>query len=146
MTGGGVGEGASVLAQPVPALHPLPHAPASACCCRARHCCRVAFDAAAAACCRAHMCRIPLRLGLNAWCALPACCPTAVWTSTLQRTIVTASGLPYPKVQWKALDEIQVGPLSLPPFLPPSPCSPVPAYTNHCNQSRLRCRQAPCVP
>jgi hypothetical protein len=31
----------------------------------------------------------------------------AVWTSTLQRTIITASGLPYPKVQWKALDEIQ---------------------------------------
>jgi hypothetical protein len=27
----------------------------------------------------------------------------------LQRTIITASGLPYPKVQWKALDEIQVG-------------------------------------
>jgi hypothetical protein len=33
-----------------------------------------------------------------------------VWTSTLQRTIITASGLPYPKVQWKALDEIQVSP------------------------------------
>lgn len=35
--------------------------------------------------------------------------PVAVWTSTLERTIVTASGLPYPKVQWKALDEIQAG-------------------------------------
>ncbi|EFN55319.1 hypothetical protein CHLNCDRAFT_134300 [Chlorella variabilis] len=35
--------------------------------------------------------------------------PVAVWTSTLQRTIITASGLPYPKVQWKALDEIQAG-------------------------------------
>ena len=35
--------------------------------------------------------------------------PVAVWTSTLQRTILTASGLPYPKVQWKALDEIQAG-------------------------------------
>ena len=35
--------------------------------------------------------------------------PPAVWTSTLQRTIITASGLHYPKVQWKALDEIQVG-------------------------------------
>lgn len=32
-----------------------------------------------------------------------------VWTSTLRRTIITASGLHYPKVQWKALDEIQVG-------------------------------------
>ncbi|PRW44500.1 G8 domain-containing [Chlorella sorokiniana] len=35
--------------------------------------------------------------------------PVAVWTSTLQRTIITASGLHYPKVQWKALDEIQAG-------------------------------------
>jgi len=35
--------------------------------------------------------------------------PVAVWTSTLNRTIITASGLPYPKVQWKALDEIQAG-------------------------------------
>lgn len=35
--------------------------------------------------------------------------PVAVWTSTLERTIATASGLPYPKVQWKALDEIQAG-------------------------------------
>ena len=40
-------------------------------------------------------------------CTLPS--RAAVWTSTLQRTIITASGLPYPKVQWKALDEIQVG-------------------------------------
>lgn len=44
--------------------------------------------------------------------ALRARPPPAVWTSTLQRTIVTASGLPYPKVQWKALDEIQVGPIT----------------------------------
>lgn len=35
--------------------------------------------------------------------------PVAVWTSTLDRTITTASLLPYPKVQWKALDEIQAG-------------------------------------
>ena len=35
--------------------------------------------------------------------------PVAVWTSTLNRTITTAGGLPYPKVQWKALDEIQAG-------------------------------------
>lgn len=34
--------------------------------------------------------------------------PVAVWTSTLQRTILTAAGLPFPKLQWKALDEIQV--------------------------------------
>lgn len=35
--------------------------------------------------------------------------PVSVWTSTLQRTIITAQGLPYPKVQWKVLDEIQAG-------------------------------------
>ena len=35
--------------------------------------------------------------------------PIAVWTSTLKRTIMTAAPLPYPKVQWKALDEIQAG-------------------------------------
>lgn len=35
--------------------------------------------------------------------------PVAVWTSTLQRTIATAALLPFPKVQWKALDEIQAG-------------------------------------
>lgn len=35
--------------------------------------------------------------------------PVAVWTSTLSRTIETAGPLPYPKVQWKALDEIQAG-------------------------------------
>jgi 6-phosphofructo-2-kinase/fructose-2,6-biphosphatase len=35
--------------------------------------------------------------------------PVAVWTSTLNRTIATASNLPYPKVRWKALDEIQSG-------------------------------------
>ena len=32
-----------------------------------------------------------------------------MWTSTLNRTIITAVGLPFPKVQWKVLDEIQVG-------------------------------------
>ena len=35
--------------------------------------------------------------------------PVAVWTSTLNRTIATASNLPYPKLRWKALDEIQSG-------------------------------------
>lgn len=35
--------------------------------------------------------------------------PVAVWTSTLHRTIATAANLPYPKVRWKALDEIQSG-------------------------------------
>ncbi|KAJ3057823.1 Fructose-2,6-bisphosphatase, partial [Quaeritorhiza haematococci] len=32
-----------------------------------------------------------------------------VWTSTLKRTIQTASLLPYPKMQWKQLDEIDAG-------------------------------------
>lgn len=35
--------------------------------------------------------------------------PVAVWTSTLDRTIATAANLPYPKVRWKTLDEIQSG-------------------------------------
>ena len=32
-----------------------------------------------------------------------------VWTSTLQRTIQTAAGLPYPKLTWKSLDELDAG-------------------------------------
>ncbi|KAJ3013445.1 UNVERIFIED_CONTAM: Fructose-2,6-bisphosphatase [Siphonaria sp. JEL0065] len=32
-----------------------------------------------------------------------------VWTSTLKRTIQTASGLAYPQLQWKALDELDSG-------------------------------------
>ena len=32
-----------------------------------------------------------------------------VWTSTMKRTIQTAEHLPYPKLQWKALDEIDAG-------------------------------------
>jgi hypothetical protein len=32
--------------------------------------------------------------------------PVSVWTSTLRRTIATANFLPYPKLRWKALDEI----------------------------------------
>jgi 6-phosphofructo-2-kinase/fructose-2,6-biphosphatase 2 len=32
-----------------------------------------------------------------------------VWTSTLRRTIQTAENLPYPKLQWKALDELDAG-------------------------------------
>ena len=32
-----------------------------------------------------------------------------VWTSTLRRTMQTAENLPYPKLQWKALDEIDAG-------------------------------------
>jgi hypothetical protein len=32
-----------------------------------------------------------------------------VWTSTLQRTILTAAGLPFAKLKWKALDEIDAG-------------------------------------
>lgn len=33
----------------------------------------------------------------------------SVWTSTLKRTIDTAEHLPYPKLRWKALDEIHGG-------------------------------------
>ncbi|ORY40340.1 bifunctional 6-phosphofructo-2-kinase/fructose-2,6-bisphosphate 2-phosphatase [Rhizoclosmatium globosum] len=32
-----------------------------------------------------------------------------VWTSTLRRTVQTASGLNYPQLQWKALDELDSG-------------------------------------
>ncbi|KAG8861970.1 Fructose-2,6-bisphosphatase [Tulasnella sp. 330] len=32
-----------------------------------------------------------------------------VWTSTLQRTIQTARNLPYPKLTWKSLDELDAG-------------------------------------
>jgi 6-phosphofructo-2-kinase/fructose-2,6-biphosphatase len=32
-----------------------------------------------------------------------------VWTSTLQRTIQTAAALPFAKLRWKALDEIDAG-------------------------------------
>eukprot|EP00877_Chromochloris_zofingiensis_P010699 jgi/Chrzof1/5883/Cz16g19090.t1_FBP3A[v5.2] len=35
--------------------------------------------------------------------------PVSVWTSTLRRTIMTANYLPYPKLRWKALDEIHAG-------------------------------------
>jgi 6-phosphofructo-2-kinase/fructose-2,6-biphosphatase len=33
----------------------------------------------------------------------------SVWTSTLRRTIQTAQNLPYAKLKWKALDEIDAG-------------------------------------
>ena len=32
-----------------------------------------------------------------------------VWTSTMQRTIETGELLPYPKLTWKALDELDAG-------------------------------------
>lgn len=32
-----------------------------------------------------------------------------VWTSTLRRTIQTASSLPYDKLTWKSLDELDAG-------------------------------------
>ena len=32
-----------------------------------------------------------------------------VWTSTLKRTMQTAASLPYPKIQWRALDELDSG-------------------------------------
>eukprot|EP00884_Botryococcus_braunii_P005345 jgi/Botrbrau1/14811/Bobra.0332s0004.1 len=35
--------------------------------------------------------------------------PVSVWTSTLKRTIQTAESLPFPKLRWKVLDEIQTG-------------------------------------
>jgi len=35
--------------------------------------------------------------------------PLTVWTSTLRRTIQTAAGLDYPKLTWKALDELDAG-------------------------------------
>lgn len=35
--------------------------------------------------------------------------PVSVWTSTLQRTIQTAQQIPFPKLRWKVLDEIQAG-------------------------------------
>lgn len=35
--------------------------------------------------------------------------PLTVWTSTLQRTIQTASQIPYPRLHWKALDELDAG-------------------------------------
>lgn len=35
--------------------------------------------------------------------------PLTVWTSTLQRTIQTTQLLPYPKLTWKSLDELDAG-------------------------------------
>ncbi|KAJ2434988.1 Fructose-2,6-bisphosphatase, partial [Coemansia sp. RSA 2424] len=35
--------------------------------------------------------------------------PLTIWTSTLKRTGETAAGLPYKKMQWKALDELDAG-------------------------------------
>ncbi|KAG0152180.1 hypothetical protein CROQUDRAFT_650257 [Cronartium quercuum f. sp. fusiforme G11] len=35
--------------------------------------------------------------------------PLTVWTSTLKRTIQTAHKLPYPKLTWKSLDELDAG-------------------------------------
>jgi len=46
--------------------------------------------------------RIPLTLDGKAL-------PVSVWTSTLKRTIQTAETMPFPKLRWKALDEIQAG-------------------------------------
>ena len=37
------------------------------------------------------------------------CPPVSVWTSTLKRTIETAEYMPFPKLRWKALDEIHAG-------------------------------------
>jgi hypothetical protein len=35
--------------------------------------------------------------------------PISCWTSTLRRTIQTAEHIPFPKLRWKALDEIHAG-------------------------------------
>lgn len=35
--------------------------------------------------------------------------PLTVWTSSMTRTIQTARHLPFPKKQWKALDELDTG-------------------------------------
>ncbi|KAJ2157560.1 Fructose-2,6-bisphosphatase [Coemansia sp. RSA 552] len=35
--------------------------------------------------------------------------PLTIWTSTLKRTSETAAGLPYKKMHWKALDELDAG-------------------------------------
>ncbi len=35
--------------------------------------------------------------------------PLTVWTSTLQRTMQTAALLPYNKLTWKSLDELDAG-------------------------------------
>ena len=35
--------------------------------------------------------------------------PISCWTSTLRRTIQTARLIPFPKLRWKALDEIHAG-------------------------------------
>ncbi|TIB71633.1 hypothetical protein E3Q23_03704 [Wallemia mellicola] len=35
--------------------------------------------------------------------------PLTLWTSTLKRTIQTAANLPYPKLTWKSLDELDAG-------------------------------------
>ncbi|KAJ2483724.1 Fructose-2,6-bisphosphatase [Coemansia sp. RSA 2320] len=35
--------------------------------------------------------------------------PLTIWTSTMKRTSETAAGLPYKKMQWKALDELDAG-------------------------------------
>lgn len=40
---------------------------------------------------------------------LPPADPPQVWTSTLQRTIQTAQLLPYTKLTWKSLDELDAG-------------------------------------
>jgi len=37
------------------------------------------------------------------------CNITKVWTSTLRRTIQTASKLQYPQLTWKSLDELDAG-------------------------------------
>lgn len=52
--------------------------------------------------------------------------PAAIWTSTLKRTVQTAAPLHgWPRVQWRALDEIDAGACD---GALPSPSSPPPAF------------------
>jgi len=51
----------------------------------------------------------PLTVQPSGLCKNPILKKIQVWTSTLQRTIQTASELPYPKLTWKSLDELDAG-------------------------------------
>lgn len=51
----------------------------------------------------------PLSLRCRRWLTPSLSLGGQVWTSTLRRTIQTASGLPYEKLTWKSLDELDAG-------------------------------------
>ena len=58
--------------------------------------------------------------------------PISCWTSTLQRTIQTARHIPFPKLRWKALDEIHAG-VNL--------CALAESTTSACAAQALSCTQ-----